>query len=108
MVVESGAGDAHDDESMTSPANVQNISSVTVGYGLADNTGEILCMQSYEEDLVEMVNAYTEQQSEGRRFVHVRKRNSINRDLRAMQHLMGSSMLYSVKLKTGRSKATRI
>ena len=55
-----------------------------------------------------MVNAYTAQQSEGRRFVHVRKRNSSNRDLRAMQHLMGSSKLYSVKLKIGRSKATGI
>ena len=47
QMVESGTVDANDDESMPPTSKVQGISSVTVGYGAADNTGKVICMQSY-------------------------------------------------------------
>ena len=47
-------------------------------------------MQSYEADLLKIIGAYREQLEKGKHFVHVRKRNSSNRDLKAMQSLMGN------------------
>ena len=74
----------------------------------ADKMGGRTCLISYEEDPKEVVDAYGEQQRNGMSFVHIRRKRPSNRDLRAMQHLMGSSKLYSVKLKTRGSKATGI
>lgn len=79
-----------------------------MGHGAADNAGAVLSIQSYEEDLTMVVNTYMMQQSEWGHFVHVRKRSSSNRDLRAVQQLMRGVELYSVKLKAGKHKTTGI
>ena len=71
-----------------SPSKMQKISSVAVGHGAAHKLGEVPYIQSYEEDQVEMIRAYQEQHDEGKHFVHVRKRNSRNRDLQVMQRQM--------------------
>ena len=70
--------------------------------------GEVPCLQEYEANLIEMISAYREQQDKGKRFVHVRKRNYSNRDLKVMQRLMGSEKLYSIGMKAGDRKMTEI
>ena len=59
-----------------SPNKNQKISSVAIGYGVADETGEAPCVMSYEDDLLEMIRAYREQQEVGTHFVHVRKKGT--------------------------------
>lgn len=70
--------------------------------------GEDPFIQSYEADLVEKIRTYGEQHDGGKRFVHVRKRNSSNRDLKAMQGLVGNDKLYSISLRSGRRQVAEI
>lgn len=55
-----------------------------------------------------MIRPYREQHDEGKHFVHVRKRNSSNRDPKAMQGLVGNDKLYSISLRSGSRKMTEI
>ena len=55
-----------------------------------------------------MVEACQEQQKEGKRVVHVRKRHSSNRDLRDMQAVTSSEKLHLVNLKCKGNKAAGI
>ena len=55
-----------------------------------------------------MIQAYREQQEQGKCFVHARKRHSSNHDLRALQALTNNDKLYSVSLRCGGGEASRI
>ena len=66
------------------PSKAQKISSVCIGFGAADQMGEVPSTQSYESDLVELVKEYEEATIRGENFVHIRKRHSSNRDLKAL------------------------
>ena len=77
----------------------QKISSVTISFGDADMLGGCPCLASYEENIKELVGAYEVQQKDGRAFVHVHKRNSSNRDLRAVQELATSKAVRSISLR---------
>ena len=59
---------------VNTPSKTQKISIVTIGFGVADKMGVSPCLASYEEDLMEMMEAYSEQQKEGKRFVLVLKK----------------------------------
>ena len=87
---------------------MQKVSSVAIGHEGPDQMEEAPCLQEDETDLIEMISAYREQQDKGKRFVHVRNRNSSNRDLKVMQKLMGSEKLYSIGRKAGDRRMTEI
>ena len=55
------------------PNHFQMRSSVAKGFGGTDKMGGSPCLASYEEDRMEMREAYKEQDKEGKRSVHVRK-----------------------------------
>ena len=72
-----------DDEA---PEKVQRIMSVCVGQGAADKLGKLSAIE-YKEDLEKMAKEYAERNDAGECFVHIRSRNSSNRDLRALSGL---------------------
>ena len=85
----------------STPSKAQKISSLCIGFGAADQMGEIPRTQSYESNLVELVKEYEEAHSRGEDFVHIRNRHSSNRDLRAMSALAGGEQFCTVSLKGG-------
>ena len=58
------------------PNKTQQVSSTTLRYGAADDMGEVPCVESYEDDLLEMIKAYRDQQEVGTHFAHVRKKGT--------------------------------
>lgn len=76
--------------SKEAPSAKENLSRVVVGFVASDKKGEIHCNKSHENDLGDLASAYEEQQKIGRHFVHVRKKHSSNRGLRALQQLTGT------------------
>ena len=79
------------------PGKTQKLNSVCVGLGSSDKAGESL-KEEYEEDLKEMVEAYKTCSERGGCFVHIRKKQSSNRDLRALSCLTKGTKLYKVNL----------
>ena len=65
---------------------MQNILSICIGQGAADKIGEVGA-DVYADDLKAMAEEYRERGSLGECFVHVRKRHSSNKDLRALSGL---------------------
>jgi hypothetical protein len=74
------------------PEKTQKLNSVCVGLGSSDKAGESL-KEEYEEDLKEMVEAYKTCSERGGCFVHIRKKQSSNRDLRALSCLTKGTKL---------------
>ena len=86
-----------DDDEM--PEKSQGISTVVVGYGAADKTGEAPCVAEYASDLQLMAEDYQNRDWAGECFVHIGKKHSSNRDLRALKEIPREGKLYSVSLK---------
>ena len=84
----------NDDEALD---NVQKILSICVGQGAADKKGEVGA-DDYSEDLKTMAEEYRERNSFGECFVHIRKRHSSNKDLRALSGLTNGGKFYKVNL----------
>ena len=80
------------------PEKVQKLSSICVGVGAADKVGERL-NDGYERNLKEMVDEYTNCCRKGKCFVHIRKVQSSNKDLRALSSLTQGSKFYKVNLE---------
>ena len=92
------------DETET-PEQFQKISSVCIGHGAADKIGEIGDQGEYEEDLRSMAREYQERDEAGEFFVHVRKRYSSNKDLRALNVLTGRDKFYKINLRGGEAES---
>ena len=65
---------------------MQRIAKICVGYGAADKKGEVTAKE-YEEDMLKMAEKYKARDDTGECFVHVRKKHSSNKDLRALRQL---------------------
>ena len=89
-------GDARDDNE--APEKSQKIMSICVGQGAADKLGR-LSAADYKEDLEEMAKEYRARDLAGEYFVHIRSRNSSNRDLRALSGLARGAKFHRVNLK---------
>ena len=72
--------------------------SVCVGEAAADKKGEVRA-EEYDEDLKKMAEEYREMNAAGECFIHIRKRNSSNRDLRALSGLAKGVKFRKVNLK---------
>ena len=72
--------------------------SICVGEGAADKKGGVRA-DEYDEDLKRMAEEYREMNAAGECFVHIRKRNSSNRDLRALSGLAKKVQFHKVNLK---------
>ena len=81
------------------PEKTQKLNSVCISLGAADKVGESL-KEEYEEDLKEMVEAYKKCSEGGECFVHIRKKQSSNRDLRALSCLTKGTKFYKVYLES--------
>ena len=60
--------------------------------------GESPCLKTYGDDFIELAEAYKEQQSRGKHFVHVRTKRSGSRGLRALKGATSGKEVYSVDL----------
>ena len=84
------------DESGT-PQKVPNISSICLGIGSADKIGE-LNARGYDEDLKAMADEYHAAIESGGCFVHVRAKQSSNRDLKMLSQLTKGGKFKKVNL----------
>ena len=82
---------------MMKPEKVQKIMSICVGEGAADKRGEVGASE-YAEDSKKIAEEYRERDAAGECFVHIRKQNSSNRDLRALNRLAKGAKFYKVSL----------
>ena len=73
----------NDDEA---PEKSQKIMSICIGQGAADKLGGLSAAE-YKDDLEKMAKEYKDRDSAGEYFVHIRSRNSSNRDLKALSGL---------------------
>ena len=85
----------HEDEA---PDKAQRICSISIGCGAADKRGEANA-KDYEEDLLRMVGEYKAVSEAGGYFVHVRKKYSSNKDLRALRNLTKGGQFYKVNME---------
>ena len=74
------------------------IMSVCVGDAAVDKKGEVRA-EEYDEDLKRMTEEYHEMNAAGECFIHIRKRNSSNEDLRALSGLAKGVKFHRVNLK---------
>ena len=77
---------------------VQDIMSICVGQGAADRIGRLSAIE-YKEDLEKMAKEYRDRDAAGECFMHIRSRNSSNRDLRALSGLTSGARFHRVNLK---------
>lgn len=73
---------------------------MTIGFGASDKMGE--------SPLAGLTEAYKEQQLKSKRFVHVRKKRSSNRDLWSPQKVASGDKIYAVDLKSQGHKGDEI
>ena len=85
----------NDDEA---PEKVQKTMSVCVGVAAADKKGEVRA-EEYDEDLKKFAEEYREASAAGECLIHIRKRNSSNKDLRALNGLAEGAKFHKVNLK---------
>ena len=78
------------------------------GFGASDKMGESPSIEEYENDLVKLAEPYKEQQLSGRHFVHVRKKHSSNRGLRALKGVTSKKEVFSVGVENKELKGDRI
>ena len=70
-----------------------------IGALSADKVGECRCLKPYEDDLAEMAQEYRVTHAREDCFVHVRKKLSSNRDLKALNDLTKGGKFYTVNLE---------
>ena len=78
-----------------SPQKTPKILSVCLGIGSADKIGEVTA-QEQEEELKAMADEYLKAMETGGCFVHVRTKQSSNRDLKMLSRLTGGSRFQKV------------
>ena len=72
--------------------------SICIGQGVTDKMRRLSAAE-YMEDLERMAEKYRDRDAVGECFVHVRSRNSSNRDLRALSELTHGARFHRVNLK---------
>lgn len=72
--------------------------SICVGQGAADKLGR-LSAADYKEDVEKMAKEYQGRDLAGEYFVHIRSRNSSNRDLKALSGLAQGARFHRINLQ---------
>lgn len=81
------------------PEKSQRIASVCIGYGASDKIGEVERPREYEDDLKVLAEEYRVRNDAGECFVHIRKKHSSNRDLRALSELTKGGKFHKITLQ---------
>ena len=86
------------------PEKSHKISSICVGLGAADKLGE-LSAKEYDEDLARMAEEYGAAIKSGSCFVHIRQKQSSNKDLKMLSRLTKGGRFCKVNLSGERMES---